>query len=205
MLTGIVLAAGAGRRLGRPKAELVVAGRRLLDRAIDTLVAGGCDQVIAVVRSDRLVAAGARLVVNPDPDSGLGSSLRCALAALDPDCSACVLLLVDLPGIRPAEVAAVIRAHRAGAELVAVRRAGARSHPVLVARRWLPELAAAAAGDQGGRAFFAGHLEDTTFLDYPDPISDIDTVDDLRTAELRLAGHEPPAPPAPSGRSRPAG
>ena len=36
-VSGIVLAAGAGRRLGGPKAELVIAGERLLDRSVRVL------------------------------------------------------------------------------------------------------------------------------------------------------------------------
>lgn len=202
MITGLVLAAGAGRRLGQPKAELVLSGRRLIDRAIDTLREGGCDQVLAVVRSGRVSADGARLIVNPTPDEGMGSSLRYGLAGLPADSSACLVLLVDLPAIRPAEIAAVLAAHRQGADLVAVRRAGVRSHPVLVARRWYAEFAEAAVGDQGGRAFFAAHLADTAFLDYPDPISDIDTAEDLALAELSELGR--PVPPAPSERARPA-
>jgi CTP:molybdopterin cytidylyltransferase MocA len=167
-VTGIVLAAGAGRRLGRPKADVLLGGRRLVDRAVDTLRAGGCAEVLAVLRPGQAAAAGARTVVNPEPDSGMGSSLQCALA--------------ELADVRPDEVAAVIERYRAGAQLVAVRRAGQRSHPVLVGRRWYAEFAAAAEGDQGGRDFFRRHSAEISFLDYPDPITDIDTADDLRRA-----------------------
>lgn len=232
MISGIVLAAGAGRRLGRPKAELVVGGSRLVDRAIATLRAGGCDEVVAVVRSAELTAD-ARLVVNPEPDSGMGSSLRLGLSAVAAESRACVVLLVDLPGVRADEVAAVIGAYRSGAGLVAVRRGGRRSHPVLVDRSLFSELAGSAEGDQGGRAFFGARLAETAFIDYPDPITDIDTAADLAEvaaglgsgtdftesnrvqlsptesdAEVSAAGlvvPEPPAPPPPSERSRPAG
>lgn len=178
-ITGIVLAAGAGRRLGRPKADVLVGGRRLVDRAVTTLLAGGCSEVLAVLRPEQQPAAGARTVVNPEPDQGMGSSLRCALAEAA-DSRACVVLLADLVGVRPDEVAAVLARHRAGADLVAVRRAGQRSHPVLVGRRWFAELAASAVGDRGGREFFDRHAGDTSFLDYPDALVDIDTPEDLR-------------------------
>lgn len=181
-VTGVVLAAGAGRRLGRPKAEVLVGGRRLIDRAVRTLRDGGCAEVIAVVRSSQVAAEGARLVVNPEPDEGMGSSLRCALAASSTS-QAWVVLLVDLPAVTAAEVSSVIGAYRGGADLVAIRRAGQRSHPVLVSRRWLPEFAAAAVGDSGGRRFFAEHLAETTFIDLAEPTSDIDTEEDLRLAD----------------------
>jgi CTP:molybdopterin cytidylyltransferase MocA len=188
-ITGIVLAAGAGRRLGRPKADVVLGGQRLVDRAVATLLSGGCAEVLAVLRPDQAAAADARTVVNSEPDRGMGSSLCCALAELRPDSGACVVLLVDLVGVRPDEVAAVIERHRAGAEIVAVRRSGRRSHPVLVGRPWYAELAAAAVGDQGGRDFFDRHANDTSFVDYPDPISDIDTAEDLSRA---IAAEPPP-------------
>ncbi len=204
MITGLVLAAGAGRRLGQPKAELLLGGQRLVDRAIGILTEGGCDEVLAVLRSAQVEVTGARAVLNPNPDQGMGSSLRCGLAATGEASTACVVLLVDLPMVRPVEVAATIQAHRDGADLVAVRRAGSRSHPVLVARRWYADFAAAAAGDRGGRRFFAEHAGQTVFLDYPEPIWDIDTPQDLRLAEFRLNGPAQPEPRAPSGITPPA-
>ena len=42
-VVGIVLAAGAGRRFGSAKALAVLDGQRLVDRAVATLRAGGCE------------------------------------------------------------------------------------------------------------------------------------------------------------------
>ena len=186
MIVGLVLAAGAGRRLGRPKAELLVGGSRLIDRSVGTLRGGGCDEVVAVVRSGGLSVPGARTIVNPVAEEGMGSSLRAGLAALPPDTEAVVVTLVDLPDITPTEVRTLIGWYRNGGSIIAARRAGERSHPVLVARRWFTAFAAAAHGDQGGKSFFAAHFDEVDFVDYPDPISDIDTEDDLRAAQLRL-------------------
>jgi len=186
-MTGIVLAAGAGRRLGRPKADVLLGGRRLVDRAVATLLAGGCADVIAVLRPGQADAVGARTIVNPDPDRGMGSSLRCALAEAERcDSDACVVLLADLVGVRPDEVAAVIQRHQAGASIVAVRRVLRRSHPVLVSRPWYPEFAAAAVGDQGGREFFRRHAADTLCLDLEGEVTDLDTQMDLDRVEALL-------------------
>jgi nicotine blue oxidoreductase len=186
MIAGLVLAAGAGRRLGRPKAEVLLGGIRLIDRAVNTLLAGGCEQVVAVVREPGMVIPGAIPVLNPAPDDGMGSSLRTGMATLPDDTEVVLVTLVDLPDISPAEVRAMIGWYRNGASIIAVRRAGARSHPVLIARRWFTAFTAAAHDDQGGRAFFAAHWDDVDFLDYPQPISDIDTPEDLAAAELRF-------------------
>ena len=187
MICGIVLAAGAGSRLGRPKAEVLLGGRRLLDRAVATMLAGGCDKVLAVVRSEEVSADGASTVVNPNPDDGMGSSLRTGLAAVPEDTDAVVVTLVDLPDVAPGDVRALFGWYRQGASIVVTRRAGVRSHPVLVARRWLADFAASAVGDQGGRDFINGHFDIVEYVDVERPIVDIDTPEDLAEAEQRFA------------------
>ncbi|HJQ00176.1 MAG TPA: nucleotidyltransferase family protein [Jatrophihabitans sp.] len=187
MICGIVLAAGAGSRLGRPKAEVLLGGRRLLDRAVATMLAGGCDKVLAVVRSEEVSADGASTVVNPNPDDGMGSSLRTGLAAVPEDTDAVVVTLVDLPDVAPGDVRALFGWYRQGASIVVTRRAGVRSHPVLVARRWLADFAASAVGDQGGRDFINGHFDIVEYVDVERPITDIDTPEDLAEAEQRFA------------------
>src|SRR5579871_4099103 len=133
MITGVVLAAGAGRRLGQPKAGVVLDGRPLLDRAISTLRAGGCARVLAVVRPDTAPPAfdpDVELIVNPAPDEGMGSSLRLALQAVsdDPRARAALIVLVDQIGIVAADVAAVIAAFDRDGGVTVARRGGHRSH-----------------------------------------------------------------------------
>ena len=76
--------------------------------------------------------------------------------------------------------------YRQGASIIVTRRARERSHPVLVARRWLTEFTAAADDEQGGRAFFNAHLDQVDYLDLAQPIQDIDTPEDLTRAEQRF-------------------
>ncbi|MCW2538990.1 MAG: purine catabolism protein PucB [Frankiales bacterium] len=184
-VSGVVLAAGAGRRFGGPKAEVELAGRRLIDRAVALLSEAGCAEIVAVVRSDLVEAAGARTVVNEAPDEGMGSSLRIGLSAATGD--AAVIVLVDQVGITPADIRAVIAEFRAGAEIVVPRRGGARSHPVLVARAYFAEISDSARGDRGARAFIDANPDRVRFLDLPDEIGDIDTPADLESFQRRSA------------------
>ncbi|HEY6867238.1 MAG TPA: NTP transferase domain-containing protein, partial [Candidatus Eisenbacteria bacterium] len=83
MIAGVLLAAGASRRMGRAKALVGPAGRTFIARGIRNL-ASACDRVVVVLGSDaaririaaareveRLVRAGA-LRGTPGHDGGVG-------------------------------------------------------------------------------------------------------------------------------------
>jgi molybdenum cofactor cytidylyltransferase/nicotine blue oxidoreductase len=171
-----VLAAGAGSRMGAPKAQVVLGGARLLDRAIDAARTAGCSPVYAVVRAGTAVER-AVAVVNPAPERGMRSSLELAVSAAR-GAEALAVLLVDTPGTGADAVRAVVAAWRPGRIALACdgRR---RGHPAVMA----PELWRAAlelAGpDEGARAFLAAHPELVDEVDVPGDLSDVDTPDDL--------------------------
>jgi nicotine blue oxidoreductase len=164
-VAGLLLAAGAGRRYGGPKALVEWRGRLLVERAADTLRGGGCDPVVVVlgaagaqVRAAAAGLAGCVLVDNPRWQTGMGSSLRAGLAALAGVAGpvAVVVLLVDLPGV----TAGAVRRVAAGASPDALAVAGygdQRGHPVLLGRdHWAP-AAALAVGDAGARGYLRAH------------------------------------------------
>jgi CTP:molybdopterin cytidylyltransferase MocA len=172
-VSGIVLAAGAGHRMGRPKAALVVEGERLVDRAVRVLRDGGCDEVVAVVRAGTAVP-GARVVVNPDPGRGMGSSLRLALSAAAGDRA--VILLVDTPEVGVDAVRTVLAVDAP----VAIARYGTRrGHPVAIRREWWAEVARRAEGDEGARPFLRARPEVVVDVDCPGDPADLDTPDEL--------------------------
>lgn len=173
MVSGIVLAAGAGTRLGGPKAELVVAGQRLVDRAVSELRRAGCAEVIAVVRSGTRVADAVE-VVNPDPEQGMGSSLRLGLATATGDRA--VIVLVDTPGVGADQVRSVLAVD---APLVVARYGSRRGHPVAIDRPLWTEVAALAEGDQGAREFMRARPELVTEVACTGDPGDIDTPADL--------------------------
>ncbi|QNG21499.1 nucleotidyltransferase family protein [Rhodococcus triatomae] len=162
-MCGIVLAAGAGRRFGAPKAGIVFEGRTLAERAAALLLGGGCDDVVvvtgALAQGLRLhSSANLHLVHNPLWNTGMASSLRAGLdAAAERGADAAVLTLVDLPWIGPEAVRRVIARHREGASVVAATYDGRRGHPILFARKHFADVAASAQGDSGARRFLAAH------------------------------------------------
>ncbi|WP_201930928.1 nucleotidyltransferase family protein [Nocardioides donggukensis] len=153
---GLLLAAGAGRRMGRPKALV----DDWLSRGVRALRVGGCDPVTVVLgaASDEAVARLgddlAMVVVATDWAEGMGASLRAGLAALSP-LDAVLVTLVDLPDVG-ADVIARLLAAPVGA--TTLRRAaydGIPGHPVLLGRDHWAGVAESATGDRGARDYLA--------------------------------------------------
>jgi molybdenum cofactor cytidylyltransferase/nicotine blue oxidoreductase len=156
---GLLLAAGAGTRMGRPKA--LVDG--WLTRAVDSLESAGCDGVTVVLgagadeASALLADAGVevRQVVAADWADGMGASLRAGLESLDDGPVAVIVTLVDLPDVG----AEVVRRVLAGpVDAATLRRAaydGTPGHPVLIGRDHWAGVVATATGDRGARDYLA--------------------------------------------------
>jgi nicotine blue oxidoreductase len=179
-VAGLVLAAGAGRRYGMPKALVRYEGRRLADRAVATLRGGGADPVVVVLgaAADRVRAVarleGAMVVENPDWDTGMGSSVRAGLAALaGTGAAAVVVVLVDQPGITAEAVCRVAAAARADALVMAGYRRR-RGHPVLLGRDHWAGVAALATGDTGARPYLHRHAGDVRVVPCGDVADDRD-------------------------------
>lgn len=163
---GLVLAAGAGRRMGGPKAVLVdESGERWVDRAVRTLHEGGCAPVIVVLGAAVVDVPGATVAIATDWAEGMGASLRAGLAAVAqhaPRATAAVIALVDQPDLASEAVrrvgAAAATASDAGVAAMAVY-AGHRGHPVALSRSIWSEVAALAQDDRGARDWLATHPE----------------------------------------------
>jgi molybdenum cofactor guanylyltransferase len=134
-----VLAGGAGRRFGSPKAGVRLAGRTLVERAVDALLPR-CGRVVVVSRADvPLPPLPVSVVLDrPGPDCPL-LAVASGLAALDAD--DVLVLGCDLP----LAGALLDRLIAAPAGLAVAGARGGRSQP-LCAR--YPRLAALAACDR---------------------------------------------------------
>ena len=162
-MEGLLLAAGAGRRMGIPKALVSDEGGSWLVRGVATLRDGGCPRVTVVLGAEaeraRPLVAGldAAVVVADDWAEGMGASLRAGLSSLAGSTDdGAVVSLVDLPDLVPAVVARVIAA--AGPGPTALARAsydGTPGHPVLLGRDHWTGVVDTAVGDQGARAYLA--------------------------------------------------
>ncbi|KXF52436.1 molybdopterin-guanine dinucleotide biosynthesis protein MobA [Rhodococcus sp. SC4] len=166
---GVLLAAGAGSRMGMPKALVVGAdGEPWLARGVRVLSDAGCAPTVVVLgaRADEaedLLPGGVPVTVGiaEDWQSGLSASLRRGLevAATFDDVDAVVITLVDLPDLGVDAVRRVASAPPGDARS-ALRQAhysGRPGHPVLIGRaHWLP-LRRSLTGDSGARKYLGAH------------------------------------------------
>ena len=198
--TGVLLAAGAGTRLGRgPKALLPFRGRTLVEVLADVLLDGGCREVVVVLGAGaadvrgRTDLARHTVVENPEWAGGMGSSFQAGLDRARPE-DHVLVALVDQPGLTAETVARLLRAHRPG-RVTAAAYADAsgklrRGHPLLLDAALRAEAAASAAGDAGARFFLQAHPELIDLVDCtPPPGSGQSGGDDLDTPDqLHLLG-----------------
>lgn len=157
MTLAVVPAAGASRRMGRPKLllpyERTSGTTTIVHALVAALRAGGASPVLLVTAPgdeelQRIMEeAGCQVAVNPDPDRGMLSSIREGIAALggarhlQEHGEVLLVAPADLPALRPATVAEVLwRRAAAEAPLAVPTFQGKRGHPLAIAPALLPEI-----------------------------------------------------------------
>jgi CTP:molybdopterin cytidylyltransferase MocA len=186
-VSGVVLAAGASVRMGTAKALLTASGETFLDRAVRVLREAGCSEVVVVVNGSASVldaadALDATVLLNADDGSEQIDSLRIAVEAVALDCTAVVVLPVDLPLIRVDTIARVVRAFRDGeGRIIVPAHAGVAGHPVAIDRDLFGELRDDL--PEGLRSLLERRAADVASVAVDDAgvLIDIDTPDDYRT------------------------
>jgi molybdenum cofactor cytidylyltransferase len=198
----VLPAAGASRRMGRPKLLLPFKGGSLIAGVVKALRDGGVGRIVLVTApDDEDLRAWARqadveTAVNPDPERGMLSSIREGIVALGGAAELVrrgVTLLVspaDLPNLQPGTVAEVLRRmHDSGAPIAEPVYRGKRGHPLAIAPRLIPEIETLdlAVGLKQLRDRHEGELLEVPVED-PGVAQDVDTPEDY----ARVSGDSPP-------------
>jgi len=185
-VTGILLAAGESRRMGRPKPLLPFAGWTVLEELVDKLRRAPLDEIVVVlghrheemwplVRGDNV-----RTVVNERYADGMLSSVKAGLAGCCGQASAFLLALVDQPFVRVETLRGLLAAYRQGDKgIVLPRHKGEMGHPVVIDMRYRAEILQLA-GDRGLAELMDRHPADVLRVDVDDAgvLRDMDTPED---------------------------
>lgn len=149
MTVAILPAAGASRRMGRPKLLLPLNGRPMVAGVVEALRGGGVREIMLVTAPENedlqtwARQNGVTVAINPDPERGMLSTIQAGIAAaenLEDE-----LLLVspaDLPHLQSETVSNLLQNMIAtGAPLGLPTFHGKRGHPLAIAPRLIPEIA----------------------------------------------------------------
>ena len=182
-VAALVLAGGAGWRMGGGKLRRLWRGRPLIAWAVDAALASPAETVWLVTGADATLAelapgGGGRLrTVHAEAwAEGLSATLRAGLAALPDEVGAALIFLGDMPRIPENVADALVAAWREGAVAAAPTFRGTRGHPALLDRS-LFEEAMKAVGDRGGGPLLAGLGDRLALIPAPDDgvLFDVDT------------------------------
>lgn len=194
----VILAAGASRRLGRPKQLVQFQEKTLLQRVIDLVgpFEFSSKTLVLGARADDILAATDRgtcqVVINEGWDEGIASSIRLGIEqtlSVQPDTEHLLFLLSDQPFVSAALLHELLRTHLQGSQAITAcsyhQEAGV---PVLFARRFFSELQQLQ-GDRGAKRLLKRHSDIIAIVTFEDGHFDVDTEADVqRLAERGFLG-----------------
>jgi molybdenum cofactor cytidylyltransferase len=212
-IAGLLLAAGASSRMGRPKQLLPLGRRSLLEHAIRQALGSEIDVLFLVLGSHAkeiresiapdLLESRLRIVENPCFHEGISTSILSGIRQIEPVYEHTLILLGDMPWITSALINRLIEEYlRSGLSLGAVRSGHGRTLPVIVGRKFYPYLHELH-GDVGARELFLRFPREVCLVEPEGPYedSDIDTPEEYEAARKLWEG----SAPANEDPSRPSG
>jgi len=193
VVAGLVLAAGSGSRMGRPKAAILHGQSTFAALSCQRMISAGLTPVRLVLGAavDDVVAAGGLdgvdIRVNDEWATGMSSSLRVGLHALAAD--AVIVNPVDTPMVSAAVFERLARLAREGLTAAVATYDGVRATPVMLSGRVWAEVLDQSSGDEGARGWLRANSSSVIEV----PCEDIGSGVDLDTAE-ELAAFRAAAP-----------
>lgn len=192
-LAGIVLAAGASSRLGRPKQLVLLRGQTLIARAA-ALARSLCGAGVIVVTGahhdqvlDALQALDVTAVYNPRWREGMGASLRLGAAVTSDSATGLLVMLSDQPLIDEADMERLVGTWCAAPdEIAAAAYRDCVGVPAIFPRRCLEELKNLR-GDKGAKQLL-DRAASLSQVEMPNAAFDLDTPDALVELSRRTAG-----------------
>lgn len=197
-VAGLLLAAGASRRMGQTKQFLRLGKKTLMEHTLEATLKSDLDCVILVLghrAGEMRELAGAysrygklKIIENRHYREGISSSIIAGLEVVREEYDHVMIILADMPRLHPHVINRLLRGYlSSGKTLGAIGLSGRRSHPVIFGRAWygaLEELR----GDVGARGLFDASMADLCLVDAPPSYDDrdIDTPEDYRAALLDI-------------------
>jgi len=187
-ITGIILAAGMGSRMGKAKQLLPFGKTTLLGQVIQAAKASDLAPIIVVLGhaakeiQEKTDLSGTQIIVNHRFAKGQATSLHAGLSAVKRDCSGAMFLLADQPLIDHQIINTLIHAWQTCEQQIMIPYCnGIRGNPVIIGTDLFNEVLKLT-GDLGARALFDACRDQIEKVDIPSPaiLTDVDTKEDYR-------------------------
>ncbi|MDY6973175.1 MAG: nucleotidyltransferase family protein [Thermodesulfobacteriota bacterium] len=197
-IAGLLLAAGASTRMGRPKQLLAAEGVTLLERVLGEVLKSDLDKVVLVLghQAEEIKEVIGRFLEDPKLSvienrhykKGISSSIIAGLSIVKKSHDHVMILLADMPHIDANLINLLLdRYLDSGFPIGAVEVEQKRSHPVIFNRNLYPELLKLQ-GDTGARGLFQKYDKSVCLIE-PDRFyddRDIDTPEDYTEFQKAL-------------------
>jgi len=195
---GIILAAGAATRFGRPKQLLRLNDKYLIEWVLDAALSSRLDRVVLVLGyahqkilealAEKALHSKLRVEVNPHYVDGQSHSLKVGLSAVRNDFPAVIFLLGDQPMLDSVTINTLLEKFwSADKDICVPLYGGQRKNPVIFSRRFYSRLTDIE-GDIGARQLIDAHPEQVLTVEIGDPLCffDIDTPQDFENLKKKL-------------------
>ena len=189
---GIILAAGASTRFGRPKQLLRLKNRCLIERVLDAaldsklskiiLVLGYAHQKIQQTLGKKLQHAKLQIEVNPNYQKGQSHSLQLGLSPIISTFPAAMFLLADQPLVDASTINFLLEKFwSADKDICVPTFHGKRGNPSIFSQKFYKQIMAIK-GDVGARQLIKTHPERVLEIEINNPhfFLDVDTPEDFK-------------------------
>ena len=171
----VMLAAGNSRRFGSNKLMYEIDGMSMYLRTLNQLQAavselGNCELIVVTQYKEIAAKAkmlGAKVLINPQPERGISSSMQIGLAAAK-ESAACLFTVSDQPWLSAETIVRLV--HKLQSEskgMACTIRAKKTGNPCIFSQKYYQELMEIT-GDKGGKQIINRHPEDVAYLEIED-------------------------------------
>lgn len=184
-IAGIILAAGASRRMGRPKQLLPVGQFSLIEIVLKETLQSLLSSAILVlghesdtikknIRTSLRDHHKLKIIDNPGYKNGMSTSLILSLSMVEEEYDQVMFLLSDMPFISASIINHLIKGYwDSGNDLCALKIKERRSLPVIVSRKYYSDIHQLK-GDIGARDVFVKYANEVALIDAPEGYQDFD-------------------------------
>ena len=170
----------------------------MIRRAVQAALASRCRDVIVVLGANAdvyeplLGGLQVRIVRNPDPSEGMGSSIRVGIEAVPPEADGVVILLADQPFITPDVIDRLLDVAAADRKRIVASAYQQTAGPPVYFHRALFLDLLTLEGDRGARSVIETYPKEGVALPLPETASaDIDSADDLASINAAVSVDDP--------------